>query len=255
MNYFLWVFILLSVLGFGFYYLHQRLIRPLRLRKPWNVLADISLGVIIVLPILSMVLFRVLQGKWNYLFSWFTYLNLGLLSFVITLLLIRDGLWLAARSFKKLSELFKKRAGSTSPVLHNASRRDFLIQTSNLGVIGVSGILTGYGVYEARRKPGIVNIEVPVPRLPESFHGFKIVQITDIHAGLTVREDWIQTIAEEVNKVDPDLVAFTGDLADGTVPQLRGDVAPLKNISAASGKFFVTGNHVLFRRRALDRRS
>jgi len=41
----------------------------------------------------------------------------------------------------------------------------------------------------------------------------------------------------------PDLIACTGDLADGSVSYLRDDVAPLAELHAPYGKFFVTGNH------------
>jgi hypothetical protein len=110
-------------------------------------------------------------------------------------------------------------------------------------VIGVAGTLTAYGIYEARRKPGIVEHTIPIKKLPESFEGFRIVQITDIHAGLTVRRDWVETIVRQVDALKPDLIAFTGDLADGSVPDLQDDVAPLIDLQAPQGKFFVTGNH------------
>ena len=80
-------------------------------------------------------------------------------------------------------------------------------------------------------------------RWKKEFVGFKIVQITDIHARLTVKRDWIETIVAEVHALKPDLIAFTGDLADGSVPHLRGEVAPLGELQAPYGKFFVTGNH------------
>jgi len=46
-----------------------------------------------------------------------------------------------------------------------------------------------------------------------------------------------------VNELKPDLVALTGDLADGLVDQLRDDVAPIADLKAPYGSYFVTGNH------------
>ena len=60
---------------------------------------------------------------------------------------------------------------------------------------------------------------------------------------MTVKRDWIETIARQVEELKPDLLAFTGDLADGSVPHLRDEVAPLADLRAPYGKFFVTGNH------------
>jgi predicted MPP superfamily phosphohydrolase len=123
------------------------------------------------------------------------------------------------------------------------ARREFLLQSSNLVVLGLAGAVTGYGVYEARRRPGIVKLSIPVKNLPEAFEGFRIVQITDIHAGLTVRREWVETVAQQVAELKPDLIAITGDLVDGSVSQLREDVAPVAELQATHGKYFVTGNH------------
>jgi predicted MPP superfamily phosphohydrolase len=46
-----------------------------------------------------------------------------------------------------------------------------------------------------------------------------------------------------VNEQKPDLIALTGDMTDGSVNRLRQDAAPLADLNAPYGKFFVTGNH------------
>lgn len=45
------------------------------------------------------------------------------------------------------------------------------------------------------------------------------------------------------NDLKPDLIALTGDLADGSVEELRDDVAPLAGLKAPQGLYFITGNH------------
>ncbi|MFC1817325.1 metallophosphoesterase, partial [Thermodesulfobacteriota bacterium] len=45
------------------------------------------------------------------------------------------------------------------------------------------------------------------------------------------------------NELNPDVLALTGDLAEGRPSSLRQDVAYLSELQAKSGKFFVTGNH------------
>jgi predicted MPP superfamily phosphohydrolase len=47
----------------------------------------------------------------------------------------------------------------------------------------------------------------------------------------------------QVNALEPDVVAITGDLVDGSVPRLAPHVAPLGRLRARHGVFFVTGNH------------
>ena len=50
-------------------------------------------------------------------------------------------------------------------------------------------------------------------------------------------------IADTVNALSPDLTAVTGDLVDGSVARLRDEVAPLAELRARDGVYFVTGNH------------
>jgi predicted MPP superfamily phosphohydrolase len=50
-------------------------------------------------------------------------------------------------------------------------------------------------------------------------------------------------VVEQTNALKPDLIAITGDLVDGSVEQLRDEVAPLARLRARHGVFFVTGNH------------
>jgi predicted MPP superfamily phosphohydrolase len=82
-----------------------------------------------------------------------------------------------------------------------------------------------------------------VPGLPRELHGFRIVQISDVHVGPTIRGRQVQGIVEAVNRLEPDVVAITGDLVDGSVPELAEHVAPLAQLKGREGNYFVTGNH------------
>src|SRR5690606_36151833 len=50
-------------------------------------------------------------------------------------------------------------------------------------------------------------------------------------------------IIEAVTTLAPDLLVLTGDLVDGSVDDLHGDVSPLAYLRARDGVFCVTGNH------------
>jgi predicted MPP superfamily phosphohydrolase len=86
-------------------------------------------------------------------------------------------------------------------------------------------------------------LEIELPRLPEALAGTKIVQITDIHVGPTIGRSFIEELVRRCNALEPDVVAITGDLVDGSVDQLGEAVAPLAELKARHGVFFVTGNH------------
>jgi predicted MPP superfamily phosphohydrolase len=240
--YVVWFAIMIAVLGGGYAYIGWRLIVPLRLGSPWSLVAWLGLGSMVLLPLLSSMLMRRLENVTDPL-AWVAYVGLGFMSMLLTLLIVRDLAWVGTLAAGKLIDFARGLFSGTAPAPPDPGRRRALLEMTSLGVIGAAGILTAYGIYQARKKPGIVEITVPVANLPQQFEGFRIVQITDIHAGLTVKRDWVETVAREVESLRPDLIAFTGDLADGTVTHLADDVAPLGGLGAPHGKFFVTGNH------------
>ncbi len=235
---FLWPLIALVLLGGGIFYVSRRLITPFQLPKVGRIAARITLALVMILPIVAMVLIR-RGGAWTIPLAWVAFIALGFLSLTVTLLVVRDVLALGFGLMKRLP--VRVRPAADPPA--DPARRRFLIQAANLGVMGAAGALTGYGVYEARKRPDVVRMTLPVRNLPAAFDGFRIVQITDVHAGLTIHRDWIESVVDEAKGLQADLIAFTGDMVDGSVAQLRNDVEPLGQLDAPHGKFFVTGNH------------
>jgi predicted MPP superfamily phosphohydrolase len=88
-------------------------------------------------------------------------------------------------------------------------------------------------------------VPVTLAKLPKALDGFTIVQLTDVHigGGPTLARDWLADVVARTNALAPDLIAITGDLVDGSVERLRDEVAPLKDLKARHGVYFVTGNH------------
>lgn len=103
-------------------------------------------------------------------------------------------------------------------------------------------IFSSYGVWNAYH-PRIKNITVKIKNLPEQWKNKTAVQISDVHLGLILGSDYLENIVQKINAENPAMVFITGDLFDGMDGNLDGLVAPLKNIKAPQGTFFVTGNH------------
>lgn len=83
----------------------------------------------------------------------------------------------------------------------------------------------------------------PISGLPKEFDGYKIVQVSDIHVGPTIKGSFVDRMVDEINAQGADLVAITGDLVDGSLKHLSDHVRRLSNIKSKDGSFFVTGNH------------
>src|SRR3989449_4314942 len=86
-------------------------------------------------------------------------------------------------------------------------------------------------------------VDVPITGLPSDLEGFRIAQLSDLHVGPTLKRDFVERVVNTTNGLHPDLIALTGDVADGFPPALRDEVAPLAGLVAPHGKYFVTGNH------------
>jgi uncharacterized protein len=107
----------------------------------------------------------------------------------------------------------------------------------------LSLFVTLAGLIIARRRPGIVEIKIPVVDLPLALHGFSIAQISDVHVGPTIKRGFVEGIVQRTNELKADMIAVTGDLVDGSVQQLSTHTAPLAGLKARHGAYFVTGNH------------
>lgn len=102
------------------------------------------------------------------------------------------------------------------------------------------------GVWQARSGPRVRTVEIPLATLPARFDGFKIVQISDLHVGSTIGRGYVRNVVKMANALAPDLIALTGDFADGKAADVADEIAPLADLRAPEGLFFVTGNHEYF---------
>jgi predicted MPP superfamily phosphohydrolase len=227
-------------------YMTLRLFYRASFRRLWKF--AIALGIVgtLFLPVFMIILRRTgFDNIFIDVLVWSGYLGVGFLSFVFTYVVIRDVLWLPAGAFNtiraRLSKSKHKKAASNP--IENPSRRGFLANSVNYGILATAALSTGYGIAEARQTPQVKEVPVRIPRLPAQFEGFRIVQITDVHISPTFRRSAVEDIVAVVNTLNADIVALTGDLVDGTVKQLANDAAPLGKIKSAQGNYFVTGNH------------
>ena len=154
-----------------------------------------------------------------------SYLSMAWVSFILVLTLVRD-LALLATAALPLER--------THAVIAQAG-----VPTVSL----VALVAVALGAIIALRGPGVEEVEVRVPELHPDLDGFRIVQISDLHAGRSIRRGYVERTVERARSLAPDLVALTGDMVDGPVERLAPHVAPLAALAEAGRAFFVLGNH------------
>jgi predicted MPP superfamily phosphohydrolase len=123
------------------------------------------------------------------------------------------------------------------------ARRAMLSGALNLGVIGAASGLGAASMIGAQRAVAVKLVPITVTGRAAGLAGLKIVQITDIHIGPTIKGDFLAEVVRKVNALNPDIVAITGDLVDGSVAELGRHTAVLAELKARHGVYFVTGNH------------
>jgi len=102
-----------------------------------------------------------------------------------------------------------------------------------------------YGFLEAEQIR-TERIVMETGKLPEGMETLRIVQISDVHLGLIVREGRLRKIIDEVKKAKPDVLVCTGDLLDGQTDSLSHLTGMFKEVEPRFGKFAITGNHEFY---------
>lgn len=102
-----------------------------------------------------------------------------------------------------------------------------------------------YGVVVTRTDYEVRRVVVSSERLPKSFDGYRIVQLSDMHLGTMLDpEREVAQIVNICNSLDADAVAFTGDLVDIRYSEITPSIAQqLSRLRSRDGVFSVTGNH------------
>ena len=203
----------------------------------WRLLSGLSLGPVAIAACIVLLIgcclfipfsmrTRALQNrKLADRLAWVGLTAMGFFSSLFVLTLLRDVVLLGAY------------------LLLSGEQARLWVEPSAQATLYLSLFVTLAGLVIARRRPGVVEIKIPVVDLPLALHGFSIAQISDVHVGPTIKRGFVEGIVRRVNELKADLIAVTGDLVDGSVQQLSAHTAPLAGLTARHGAYFVTGNH------------
>lgn len=107
-------------------------------------------------------------------------------------------------------------------------------------ILALIAAAAAFLIKDSREDLEISRYEVASQKLPESFDGFKIVQLSDLH-GAEFGEDGMELV-DKVGSLEPDMIALTGDFVTD-----EGDLAAVEKLAAKLVKlcpvYFISGNH------------
>ena len=110
------------------------------------------------------------------------------------------------------------------------SRRKFLQAGAAVAAAGALGVV-GDGTFFEANRPRVVSIEIPLSRLPQSWDGLRIAQLSDLHYDPHFSAVPIAKAVDLVNGLQPDLVVLTGDFVTAPFSESRtGNIRAAKMI-------------------------
>ena len=121
-------------------------------------------------------------------------------------------------------------------------RRQF-ITTMGTFIAGVPFFSMLYGITKGKYQYTVEKVVLTFKDLPKTFDGFKLVQISDIHAGSFDNKEKVMAGIQKINELNPDMVCFTGDLVNAQKEEIDPYIDIFREIKAKYGKFAILGNH------------
>ena len=108
--------------------------------------------------------------------------------------------------------------------------------------VSLSFIFVVYGFFDAQRIR-VKRLEIYTDKLLPNNGKIRIVQISDVHIGLIIRDKRLKVILDRVKDEKPDILVSTGDLLDGELSNVMPESKQLAEIKPMYGKYAVPGNH------------
>jgi uncharacterized protein len=100
------------------------------------------------------------------------------------------------------------------------------------------------GIFIGRFNFKVKRYRISFPNLPSVFNGLKIVQVSDFHIGCFIGNmKQVKKGIDLVNKENPDIIFFTGDLITIHADEVIPFIPVLSQLKAKMGMYSILGNH------------
>ena len=156
--------------------------------------------------------------------------------------LILCGVLLLEDVFRLLEYFTGKLITQNDELHYYPSRRKFVSSVAvSVAAIPFIGIL--YGMLKGKYRFRVENIPLEIENLPSNFHGLRIVQFSDFHAGSFTDAAEVQRALDLIMAQKPDAIVFTGDMVNNKATEFEPYVEMMAKMDAPFGKYSILGNH------------
>jgi predicted MPP superfamily phosphohydrolase len=122
------------------------------------------------------------------------------------------------------------------------SRRGFLFTAG--GIVAAMAGTVGYTFEVEPEWLDVTAVDLPIRRLSPAMVGKRLVQLSDIHVGPKVSDDYLRDTFARVRALSPEIVVITGDLISRHAGQSAHAEAVYADVPRGSlGTFVSFGNH------------
>ena len=152
------------------------------------------------------------------------------------------GIYLILLLFTTLPELIFSAFLGISLLLKNKMRKIIMRLGAVLATSIACAVVVGYVSCFTVIKVGHHNYTSP--DVPESFNGYRIVHVSDLHLGTyNLFPGTVDRIVKKVNEQHGDVIFFTGDLVNFSHTEAAQFINRLREMKARDGVYSVLGNH------------
>lgn len=196
-----------------------------------------SISILLTILIWSVFIDRNNKGQVHFLLGFFMIVFVP--KFILAMTIIFEDF------IRMLTFLFKKTFSNPSVNKTYLPERRKAISTIGLGLASIPFFSIIEGIVWGKFDFRVRKVTLRFPDLPESFDGYKIVQLSDIHLGSFDIQDFdkVSRGIKLLNDQNADLFVFTGDSVNNLAEEMEPWLPLLKTIKAKDGKYSILGNH------------
>lgn len=177
-------------------------------------------------------------------FLWFPFTPEKVVTVVIAIALLRfffpndqKTLAILKNLYEKAKAAVKNRKNLTEEQKKKRKKRRIIVLSALASLIIIAASVIAWG----NKALVTTKITVTSADIPQSFDGFRIVQISDLHNAEFGKNN--HRLIDDIKEADPDIIVLTGDMIDGNRTDIDVTLDFSQKVAEIAPTYFVTGNH------------